>query len=80
MTRRPVFPSASGIAAAVALGFSDVFAKVILATGCSVLTMLTFRSVVGLGFMAVWLKFGPKPEATPRVRWIAIGVGVLFAC
>jgi drug/metabolite transporter (DMT)-like permease len=76
---RPVFPSASGIAAAVALGFSDVFAKVILATGCSVLTMLTFRSVVGLGFMAVWLRFGPKPAATPRVRWIAIGVGVLFA-
>ncbi len=79
LTRRSVFPSASGVAAAVALGFSDVFAKVILATGCSVLTMLTFRSVVGLGFMAVWLRFGPKPAASARVRWIAIGVGVLFA-
>jgi drug/metabolite transporter (DMT)-like permease len=76
---RTVFSSAPGVAAAIALGVSDVLAKVIIAAHCEVLTMLSFRSVVGLAFMTVWLRLGPKPPVEARVRWISLGVGVLFA-
>jgi drug/metabolite transporter (DMT)-like permease len=76
---RPVFSSAPGLAAAIALGVSDVLAKVIIASRCDVLTMLSFRSVVGLAFMSVWLRAGPKAAADARVRWISIGIGLLFA-
>ena len=73
-----MFPLAPGIAAGTALGISDVLAKIVLATGCDVLTMLSFRSVVGLAFVATWLRFGVKPYADARVRAIAMGIGVLF--
>lgn len=69
----------SGLTAAIALGVSDVLVKVVLAAGCGALTMLTFRSVVGLAFVATWLGFGPRPRADARVRWISLGLGVLFA-
>lgn len=79
LTVRFTFPSAPGLTAAIALGVSDVLARVILTSGCDVLTMLSFRSVVGLAFVATWLHVGPKPRADARVRWISLGVGVLFA-
>jgi len=45
-----------------------------------VLTLLSCRSVVGLACMAVWLRMGDKPtEFSPRERWIARGLGLLFA-
>lgn len=74
-----VFASAPGIAAAIALGISDVLAKIIIGSHCDVLTMLSFRSMVGLAFMALWLRLGPKPPTSARIRWISLGVGVLFA-
>jgi probable blue pigment (indigoidine) exporter len=74
-----IVPSVPGLAAAIALGVSDVLAKIIIAAGCDVLSMLSFRSVVGLAFMTAWLRAGPKPPVDARVRWIALGVGVLFA-
>jgi drug/metabolite transporter (DMT)-like permease len=73
-------PSAPGIGAAFSFAAADVLVKIILATGCDVLTQLSFRSVAGLVFMAAWLRIGSKPEAEARVRWISMGVGVLFAC
>jgi probable blue pigment (indigoidine) exporter len=76
---RPLFSSAPGLAAAIALGVSDVLAKIIIASRCDVLTMLSFRSVVGLAFMSVWLRAGPKAAADTRVRWISIAIGLLFA-
>jgi drug/metabolite transporter (DMT)-like permease len=69
---------APGIIAGTALGISDVLSKIVLATGCDVLTLLSFRSVIGLLFVASWLHFGPKPAADARVRWISMGIGVLF--
>lgn len=74
-----VFASAPGIAAAIALGISDVLAKIIIGSHCDVLTMLSFRSVVGFAFMAVWLRLGPKPPTSTRIRWISLAAGVLFA-
>jgi drug/metabolite transporter (DMT)-like permease len=79
LTPSLVLPLAPGLAAAIALGVSDVLVKVIIAAGCGELTMLTFRSVVGLAFIASWLGVGPKPQASTRVRWISLGLGVLFA-
>jgi probable blue pigment (indigoidine) exporter len=76
---RPLFSTAPGLAAALALGISDVLAKIIIASRCDVLTMLSFRSVVGLAFMSVWLRAGPKAAADARVRWISIAIGLLFA-
>jgi len=77
---RSVFSSAPGIAAAVVLGVSDVLVKIIAAAHCDVLTMLSFRSVIGLAFMAIWLRFGRRPQpANARIRWISVGIGVLFA-
>jgi drug/metabolite transporter (DMT)-like permease len=72
-------PAAPGVAAAMALGLSDVLAKVVLAADCDVLTMLSFRSVVGLAFIAIWLRIGSKPKTDARARSIALGVGIIFA-
>jgi drug/metabolite transporter (DMT)-like permease len=69
---------APGILAGTALGISDVLAKMVLALGCDVLSMLTFRSVIGLAFVATWLRIGRKPSADARVRWISLGIGILF--
>ena len=78
MAFRSVFSSAPGVAAAIVLGVSDVLVKIIAAAHCDVLTMLSFRSVIGVAFMTAWLRFGPKPSIDPRVRWISLGIGVLF--
>jgi probable blue pigment (indigoidine) exporter len=77
---RFLFSSAPGLTAAIAFGASDVLAKILVAAGCDVLTMLSFRSVVGLLFVASWLYIGAKPRpADARVRWISLLVGVFFA-
>jgi len=68
-----------GVAAGTSLGISDVLAKMVLASGCDVLTMLSLRSIVGLLFMAVWLRIGPRPKADTRVRVISLGIGIVFA-
>ena len=74
-----LLPLLPGIAAGLALGVSDVLSKIVLRDGGDVLSMLSFRSVVGLIFVATWLRFGKRPTATPRVRWISMGIGVMFA-
>jgi drug/metabolite transporter (DMT)-like permease len=76
---RLIAPIGPGIAAALALGTSDVLAKMVLASGSDVLTMLSFRGVAGLAFMALWLRLGAKPFADARQRWIALGIGVILA-
>ena len=61
------------------LGASDVLVKIVAASHCDVLTMLSFRSMIGLAFMAAWLRLGGAPvPANARVRWISIGIGVLL--
>jgi drug/metabolite transporter (DMT)-like permease len=76
---RFVFHSAPAVAAAIALGISDVLAKLILAAEGGVLTTLAFRSVVGLAFVTTWLYVGRRPRADARVRFISFGTGLLFA-
>jgi drug/metabolite transporter (DMT)-like permease len=80
LASRFVFSVVPGLAAAFSLGVADVLAKIIIASHCDVLTMLLFRSVVGLALMTVWLRLGPKPPPVDaRVRLISIGIGVLFS-
>jgi drug/metabolite transporter (DMT)-like permease len=78
-TSRFALPIGPGVAAATSLGISDVLAKMVLASGCDVLTMLSFRGVVGLAFMAIWLRLGGKASADARQRWIALGIGIVLA-
>jgi probable blue pigment (indigoidine) exporter len=76
---RKTFPLAPGILAGTALGISDVLTKIVIGSGADVLTILSFRSLVGVAFVASWLRFGPRPEADRRVRLISLGIGVLFS-
>jgi drug/metabolite transporter (DMT)-like permease len=78
LTSRSIFPVAPGIAAAIVLGVSDVLVKIVAGAACDVLTMLSFRSVIGLVFITIWLRLGPTPPTDARMRWISIAIGVLF--
>lgn len=69
-----------GIIAATSFGVCDVLGKIVFAAGADVLTLALFRGVVGLGCMFIYLRIGPAPlPETPRMRWIGLGLGVLFA-
>ena len=69
-----------GILAASAFAVSDVLGKVVLLSGVDVISLSTFRGFVSLSFIMLWLRVGTPPvPATSRQRWIALGVGVLFA-
>jgi probable blue pigment (indigoidine) exporter len=68
-----------GIAAGTSLGISDVLAKIVLASGVDVVSMLSFRSLVGLAFVASWFRFGHRPLAGAQVRLISMLVGIIFA-
>jgi drug/metabolite transporter (DMT)-like permease len=70
---------APGIAAGTALGISDVLAKVVLGSGIDVVSMLSFRSLVGLAFVATWFRFGGRPATVPGVRIVSSIIGVIFA-
>jgi probable blue pigment (indigoidine) exporter len=70
---------APGVAAGTALGISDVLAKIVLAGGVDVVSMLSFRSLVGLAFVASWFRFGRRAAATSEVRVISMIIGIIFA-
>jgi len=69
-----------GIVAATTFAFSDVFSKLTLIAGMDPLSLSAFRSVFSVVFMIGWLWLQPAPVPyTARQRWIALGIGVLFA-
>lgn len=69
-----------GVIAATAFACADVLGKVVFAAGGDVLTLLSCRSLVGLVCIAAWLRLGVPPgKFSPRDRWIALGLGLLFA-
>lgn len=70
---------APGIAAGASLGISDVLAKIVLTGGVDVVSILSFRSLVGLAFVATWFRFGRRPTANAQVRVISMIVGIIFA-
>src|SRR5262249_30055153 len=71
---------APGIVAAISFSLADVLGKVVLVNGADVLTLSTFRGLVTVAFMVVWLSVDKPPVAhTPRQRLIALALGVLFS-
>ena len=69
-----------GLTAALAFGVSNVLGKLAFVDGADVLALVAFRSVVGIALLWAWLRLGaPARPHTRRARWIALGLGVLFA-
>jgi drug/metabolite transporter (DMT)-like permease len=69
-----------GLAAALGFGVSNVLGKLAFVDGADVLALVAFRSVVGIALLWAWLRLGaPARPHTRRARWIALGLGVLFA-
>jgi drug/metabolite transporter (DMT)-like permease len=65
--------------AATMFSVSDVFAKVALEAGSDVLSLLAFRSVIGIGLIFMWMRFGPAAKAMPsQHKWISLGLGLLL--
>ncbi len=79
LLRDRLYRLAPGVAAGTALGVSDVLAKIVLASGIDVVSMLSFRSLAGLAFVATWFRFGRRPAANAQVRVISMLVGIIFA-
>jgi probable blue pigment (indigoidine) exporter len=80
LTRKGRFALAPGIAAASSFAVSDVLAKTVFAAGGDVLTLALVRGLAGLCILFVWLRVGaPAVPVAPRLRLIALGLGVLFA-
>jgi probable blue pigment (indigoidine) exporter len=80
-------PSLDGLAhqlgpvliAALMFSVSDIAGKYSLETGSDVLTLLSFRSVIGIGLLFAWIRLGSAPTALPpRLKWISIGLGLLL--
>jgi probable blue pigment (indigoidine) exporter len=71
---------APAIIGASSFGFADVMTKLTLQSGADVLTMALFRGLVGLPLLAAWLYVGVRAKPLgAREKWIALGIGVLFA-
>jgi drug/metabolite transporter (DMT)-like permease len=67
------------VTAALMFTISDVFAKLALEGGADVLSVLAFRSVLGIGLVFVWMQFGePAIALQPRAKWTALALGVLL--
>jgi drug/metabolite transporter (DMT)-like permease len=67
------------LTAAVMFTVSDVFAKLALEGGTDVLSLLSFRSILGIGLVFVWLRLGEPAVALSRnTKWISLALGVLL--
>jgi probable blue pigment (indigoidine) exporter len=67
------------LTAAVMFTVSDVFGKLALEGGTDVLSLLSFRSILGIGLVFLWLRLGKSPVAlSPNAKWISLGLGVLL--
>jgi probable blue pigment (indigoidine) exporter len=67
------------LTAATMFSVSDVFAKISLEAGSDVLSLLAFRSVVGIGLIFTWMRLGSaRAKMPPRLKWISLGLGLLL--
>jgi drug/metabolite transporter (DMT)-like permease len=65
--------------AALMFSISDVAGKTALSSGSDVLTLLSFRSVVGIALLFAWMRLGSAPMTLPpRPKWVSIGLGLLL--
>src|SRR5437868_1079795 len=69
-----------GVTAALAFGISNVLGKLAFLDGADVLALVAFRGLLGSAFLWLWLRLVRPVQAHPTPeRWIALGLGVLFA-
>jgi drug/metabolite transporter (DMT)-like permease len=67
------------LTAAVMFTVSDVFGKLALEGGADVLSLLAFRSVLGIALVFIWLRLGePAVALSRRAKWISLALGVLL--
>ena len=67
------------LTAATMFSVSDVFAKISLEAGSDVLSLLAFRSVVGIGLIFIWMRLGAaRAKMSPRLKWISLGLGLVL--
>jgi drug/metabolite transporter (DMT)-like permease len=67
------------ITAALMFTVSDVFGKLALDGGADVPSLLAFRSILGIGLVFIWIRFGePAVALLPRAKWISLALGVLL--
>lgn len=67
------------LTAALMFTISDVSTRLALDGGSDVLTILAFRSVLGIVLVFGWLRLAPtKARLTPQARAVALGLGVLL--
>jgi probable blue pigment (indigoidine) exporter len=64
---------------ALMFSISDVAGKTALESGSDVLTLLSFRSVIGIGLLYAWMRLANAPTTlAPRAKWISLGLGLLL--
>jgi len=67
------------LTAATTFTVSDVFGKIALESGADVLSLLSFRSVLGIGLVFLWLRLGkPAVGLSQNAKWISLALGVLL--
>jgi len=69
-----------GALAAVSFGCSDALGKIVFADGAAPLAVSALRGAIGVGIVLAWLRAAPPPVAHGSgQRWVAYGLGLLFA-
>jgi probable blue pigment (indigoidine) exporter len=67
------------LTSALMFSVSDIAGKTALASGSDVLTLLSFRSVIGIALLFAWLRLANAPRTLPpRAKWISLGLGLLL--
>jgi probable blue pigment (indigoidine) exporter len=67
------------LAAALTFSAADISGKVALTSGTDVMTLLSFRSIVGAVLMFAWLQLDkPAAALTRDAKWISLALGVLL--
>jgi probable blue pigment (indigoidine) exporter len=67
------------LTSALMFSVSDIAGKTALSSGSDVLTLLSFRSVIGVGLLFAWMRLANAPTALPpRAKWISLGLGLLL--
>jgi len=65
---------------AVMFSTADISGKVALTSGADVTSLMSFRGVIGVGLVFVWLRIGkPAAALSPAAKWISLGLGVVLA-
>jgi drug/metabolite transporter (DMT)-like permease len=67
------------LTAAVTFSMADISVKLALAGGTDVLSLVTFRGIVGVSLVFAWLQASPPAAAlSNNAKWISLALGMLL--